>query len=186
MESKKHTENQPINDPDPTCERPAPEAETDNVADESFEATDNLSESDAVDWQDKYLRLQAEFDNYRKRTLREKLEIAAAGGESVIRDLLAVMDDFDRALAAMQSALDVASVRQGVELIRQKFLDALRSKGLSEIDARGHALDTDYHEAVTTFPVEEAERKGRVIDVVQKGYKLNDKVVRHAKVVVGE
>ena len=136
-------------------------------------------------WQDKYLRLVAEFDNYRKRTLKEKMDLVASGGEDVIKSLLGVMDDIDRALVAMSQTDDIESVRKGIELIHQKLLDTLHAKGVQEIEAIGSELDTDLHEAVAKLPVED-DKKGKIIDVVQKGYKLKDKVVRYAKVVVGE
>ena len=161
--------------------------EADKVAEECVTESDKTTpqSSEAEEWKDKYIRLSAEFDNYRKRTLREKMELIESGGEDVIKSMLSVMDDFDRALSAMQSATDVASVREGVELISQKMRDALKAKGVSEIAAKGEVLDTDLHEAVAKFPAGE-EQKGKVIDVVQKGYKLKEKVVRYAKVVVGE
>lgn len=161
--------------------------EADKVAEECVTESDKTTpqNSEAEEWKDKYIRLSAEFDNYRKRTLREKMELIESGGEDVIKSMLSVMDDFDRALSAMQCATDVASVREGVELISQKMRDALKSKGVSEIAAKGEVLDTDLHEAVAKFPAGE-EQKGKVIDVVQKGYKLKEKVVRYAKVVVGE
>jgi len=169
---------------------------TDNMTDGAAEESDKSSQSDGaaeagkaagerIDWQDRYVRLAAEFDNYRKRTLREKMELVASGGEDVIKSLLGVMDDMDRAMAAMEKSDDVESMKQGVALIHQKLLDTMRSKGVQEIEAVGAELDTDLHEAVAKFPVED-ERKGKIIDVVQKGYKLKDKVVRFAKVVVGE
>ncbi len=170
--------------PQEACENPGA-AGADNVADESFEADDKTACA-ADEWKDKYMRLSAEFDNFRKRTLREKMEIIAAGGEEVIKPLLGVMDDFDRALLAMERAQDVAAVREGVELIRQKFMDTLRSRGVSEVDAQGLPLDTDLHDAVAQLPVEDPKMRGRIVDVVQKGYKLKDKVIRHSKVVVGE
>ena len=132
-------------------------------------------------WQDKYLRLVAEFDNYRKRTDKEKKGLIALGGEDVIKSLLGVMDDIDRALVAMSQTDDIESVRKGIELIHQKLLDTLHAKGVQEIEAIG----SDLHEAVAKLPVED-DKKGKIIDVVQKGYKLKDKVVRYAKVVVGE
>ena len=161
--------------------------EADKVAEECVTESDKTTpqNSEAEEWKDKYIRLSAEFDNYRKRTLREKMELIESGGEDVIKSMLSVMDDFDRALSAMQSATDVASVREGVELISQKMRDALKVKGVSEIAAKGEVLDTDLHEAVAKFPAGE-EQKGKVIDVVQKGYKLKEKVIRYAKVVVGE
>lgn len=159
--------------------------ETDKVAEESVAESDKTAQSEAEEWKDKYVRLSAEFDNYRKRTLREKMELIESGGEDVIKSMLAVMDDFDRALQAMQSASDVASVREGVELISQKMRDTLKSKGVSEIEAVGQPLDVDLHEAVAKFPAGD-DKRGLVIDVVQKGYKLKEKVIRYSKVVVGE
>ena len=161
--------------------------EADNVAEPADEQTDKSAPVTAEndEWKDKYLRLSAEFDNYRKRTLKEKMDLIESGGEDVIKLMLGVMDDFGRALAAMQNATDVAAVREGVELIAQKMTDALKTKGVSEIEAIGQPLDTDLHEAVAKFPAGD-DKKGLVIDVVQKGYKLKDKVIRYAKVVVGD
>ena len=161
--------------------------EADNVAEEQSEQTDKTAAAadEAAEWKDKYMRLSAEFDNYRKRTLKEKMDLIESGGEDVIKSMLAVMDDFERALAAMQSATDVASVKEGVELIQHKMCDALKAKGVSKIEAVGQPLDTDLHEAVAKFPAGD-DKKGLVIDVVQQGYKLKEKVIRYAKVVVGE
>jgi molecular chaperone GrpE len=161
--------------------------EADNVAEEQNEQTDKTTAAadEAAEWKDKYMRLSAEFDNYRKRTLKEKMDLIESGGEDVIKSMLAVMDDFERALAAMQSATDVASVKEGVELIQHKMCDALKAKGVSKIEAVGQPLDTDLHEAVAKFPAGD-DKKGLVIDVVQQGYKLKEKVIRYAKVVVGE
>ena len=171
-----------------TAEASAETPESDNMAEATEDTGDKSAQlAEAVkEWQDKYLRLSAEFDNYRKRTLKEKMELVATGGEDVIKSLLGVMDDIDRALAAMETAKDVDSVRQGVVLIHQKLMDTLRARGLEEIEAIGQELDTDLHEAVAKVPVQEEEKKGKIIDVVQKGYKLKDKVTRYAKVVVGE
>ncbi|MCL2561451.1 MAG: nucleotide exchange factor GrpE [Rikenellaceae bacterium] len=159
-----------------------------NMADIDEVPGDNSADAEATEtaeWKDKYVRLQAEFDNYRKRTLREKLELAALGGEDVMRALLPVLDDVDRALEAMQKTDDVASVRMGIELVSKKLRDVLGAKGLSEIDAVGSVLDTDLHDAVAQVAGDKKTR-GKVVEVVQKGYKLKDKVVRHAKCVVGE
>ena len=163
-----------------------PEA-TDNVAEEQQPEADKTATvaDEAAEWKDKYMRLSAEFDNYRKRTLKEKMDLIESGGEDVIKSMLAVMDDFERALAAMQSATDVAAVKEGVELIQHKMCDTLKAKGVSEIEAVGLPLDTDLHEAVAKFPAGD-DKKGLIIDVVQKGYKLKEKVIRYAKVVVGE
>ena len=184
-------ENQQVNQENQSVETPEnvtqEAAATDKVAEEGVADADKVApqNGEAEEWKDKYLRLSAEFDNYRKRTLREKMELIESGGEDVIKLMLGVMDDFDRALNAMQSATDVASVREGVELISQKMRDALKTKGVSEIEAVGEVLDTDLHEAVAKFPAGD-DKKGKVIDVVQKGYKLKEKVIRYAKVVVGE
>lgn len=164
------------------------ESNADNVSEDSAEQNAKSSEvaDEASEWKDKYLRLVAEFDNYRKRTLKEKMDLIASGGEDVIKSLLAIMDDIDRALDAMTKSNDIEAIRQGIMLIHQKLLDTLHAKGVEEISAIGQEFDTDLHEAVAKFPVAEEEKKGKVIDVVQKGYKLKDKVVRFAKVVVGE
>lgn len=165
-----------------------------NSGDKSASVAENASESgevaaalaEAAQWKDKYLRLSAEFDNYRKRTLKEKMDLIAAGGEDVIKSILGIVDDLDRALLAVENAKDVESLREGVRLIAQKLDGTLKSRGVSEIEAIGLPLDTDLHEAVAKIPVQEEAKKGKIIDVVQKGYKLKDKVVRYAKVVVGE
>ena len=142
-------------------------------------------EAEIAEWRDKYLRLQAEFDNYRKRTLREKMELVERGGADVIKAMLPVADDMDRAVEAMAGSDDIEALRAGVGLIAQKFHEVLRSCGVSEIEAKGLELDTDHHEAVARFQAGE-EQRGKIVDVVQKGYRLRDKVLRFAKVVVGE
>lgn len=143
------------------------------------------AEAEAAEWRDKYLRLQAEFDNYRKRTLKEKMSLVESGGENVIKALLPVVDDVDRALAAMEKSDDVEALRGGVRLISQKFNEVMRQQGVSEIEAAGKEFDVDVHEAVARFPID-GKNSGEIIDVVQKGYKLGDKVIRYAKVVVAE
>lgn len=143
------------------------------------------AEAEAAECRDKYLRLQAEFDNYRKRTLKEKMSLVESGGENVIKALLPVVDDVDRALAAMEKSDDVEALRGGVRLIAQKFNEVMRQQGVSEIEAVGKEFDVDHHEAVARFPIE-GKTSGEIIDVVQKGYKLGEKVIRYAKVVVAE
>ena len=133
---------------------------------------------------DKYLRLFSEFDNFRKRTAKEKLDLTATASESVIRDILPVLDDFERALQNMEKNGNEADM-QGVTLIFNKLKDTLRKKGLEEIEAMGVDFNTDEHEALTMIPAPEEEKKGKVLDVIQKGYKLNGKVIRFARVVVG-
>ena len=152
--------------------------------DEAVEALAK-AEAEAAEWRDKYLRLQAEFDNYRKRTLKEKMSLVESGGENVIKALLPVVDDVDRALAAMEKSDDVEALRGGVRLISQKFNEVMRQQGVSEIETVGKEFDVDVHEAVARFPID-GKNSGEIIDVVQKGYKLGDKVIRYAKVVVAE
>jgi len=133
---------------------------------------------------DKHLRLQAEFDNFRKRTAKEKLDLTATASESVIKDILPVFDDFERALQNMEKNGNEADL-QGVTLIFNKLKDTLKKKGLEEIEAMGADFNTDEHEALTMIPAPEEDKKGKVLDVIQKGYKLNGKVIRFARVVVG-
>ena len=183
-------------DGNPSCEG----TPCDNVADGKSEATDNVSEESegaqaatsepspeeviAV-WKDKYMRLQAEFDNYRKRTLREKMDLVASGGSDVIKSILSVLDDMHRAVAASEKSDDIAALREGEKLVLQKFEEALRQKNVTEIEAVDKEFDPDFHEAVARFAAGE-DKKGKVIDVVQRGYMLGEKVLRYAKVVVGE
>ena len=135
---------------------------------------------------DKYLRLSAEFDNYRKRTKKEKAELILNGGEKCISSILPIVDDFERALKNMETAEDVAAVKEGVELIYNKFMTVLGQNGVKPIETKEQPLNTDYHEAIAVIPAPAEELKGKVLDCVQTGYTLNDKVIRHAKVVVGE
>lgn len=135
---------------------------------------------------DKHIRLQAEFDNYRKRTLNEKMELIKSGGADLLESLLPVMDNFERAIDASAKADDINAVREGIDLIYYSFKDFLTKQGLAEIDAKEKEFDTDYHEALTKIPAPNKKLKGKVIDVIEKGYMLNDKVIRFAKVVVGE
>ena len=150
--------------------------------------TDKTAEYEATiaDLKDKYLRQAAEFDNYRKRVLKEKSELIQNGGESVISSLLPIIDDFERALQNMKKSDDTAALKEGVELIYQKFMKTLESNGLKTIETKETDFNTDFHEAVAMIPAPNDESKGKVVDCVQKGYKLNDKVIRHAKVAVGQ
>lgn len=143
------------------------------------------SEIDAQ--KDKFLRLSAEYDNYRKRTMKEKLELSNNAKIDIIKDMLPVIDDFERALAHMtDECADVASLREGVDLIYKKFIDFLGKEGVVAIETQGQPFDTDVHEAITKLPAPSEDMKGKVLDCVEKGYKLNDKVIRFSKVVVCE
>jgi molecular chaperone GrpE len=135
---------------------------------------------------DKYLRLSAEFDNYRKRTLRERMELTKTASESVMLSILPVIDDFERAMYSIQHGMDFEATKEGILLIYNKFKEFNKQNGISEIESVGKPFDTDLHEALTKIPSPSEEMKGKIVDVIQKGYYLNDKVIRFAKVVVGE
>ena len=185
-------------DGNPSCEG----TPCDNMADDEQTSTDTMAEEGeqpaeeqsvaeptpeeviAV-WRDKYMRLQAEFDNYRKRTLREKMDLVASGGADVIKSMLSVLDDMYRAVAASEKSEDITALREGEKLVLQKFEEALRQKSVTEIEAQDKEFDPDFHEAVARFAAGE-DKKGKVIDVVQRGYMLGDKVLRYVKGVVGE
>lgn len=135
---------------------------------------------------DKYLRLSAEFDNYRKRMLKERIELTQYISADIYTKILPIIDDFERAMATIRQTEAIDPVRQGVELIYNKFKEHLNQQGIKEIDALHQEFNTDYHDAVSRFPVEDVDLKGKVIDVIEKGYMLNDMVIRYCKVVVGE
>ncbi len=188
------------NSQDPVDEQPKQEATTDvketlndNVSDKKsrrFKARHAqekaLEEEKAkyAELNDKYLRLFSEFDNYRKRTAKEKLELTVTASENVIKDILPVFDDFERALQNMEKNGNEADM-QGVTLIFNKLKNVLKTKGLEEIEAMDAEFNTDEHEALTMIPAPDESKKGKVLDVIQKGYKLNGKVIRFARVVVG-
>jgi len=136
--------------------------------------------------QDKYIRLMAEFDNFRRRTLKEKMDLIKSGGEDVLVSLLPVIDDFERGLQVMEKSQDIESLRLGILLIYNKFKEFLVQRGIKEIESMHQDFNVEIHEAITKTPSPEEELKGKVLDVVQKGYTLNDKVIRYAKVIVGE
>jgi len=143
-------------------------------------------ESANKEWNDKYLRLSAEFDNYRKRTLRERIEMTKTAGESIMLSILPVVDDFERAMHSIDQGMDFEATKEGILLIYNKFKEFNKQNGISEIEAVGEIFNTDLHEALTKIPAPSEEMKGRIVEVIQKGYYLNDKVIRFAKVVVGE
>ncbi len=155
--------------------------EEEKLAQELEEANKVIEEQ-----KDKYLRLSAEFDNYRKRTMKEKAELILNGAEKTISSILPIVDDFERALKNMETATDVAAVKEGVELIYNKFMSVLGQDGVKVIETKEKPLDTDFHEAIAVIPAPDKSMKGKILDCVQTGYTLNDKVIRHAKVVVGE
>lgn len=144
------------------------------------------AEQDCKEWYDKYVRLSAEFDNYRKRTLKEKADMLRFANEDLLKGLLPIIDDFERGIDNIEKANDVEALKIGVVFIYNKFREFIKQNGLKEIEAREQVFNLDLHEAITAVPSPSEEMKGKVLDVVEKGYMLNDKVVRYAKVVLGE
>ena len=172
----------------PNVENDANDANEGNDAEESkVESQESVEELEAriAELEDKNLRMMAEFDNFRRRTNKEKLELMETAGERIFTEMLTLVDDFERAVAVMDKTNDIDAVREGIHLIQQKFLGFLDKHDVHAIETKGADFNTDEHEAVTTFAAGE-EQKGKVIDCTQKGYKLGDKVIRFAKVVVGE
>ncbi|MBS7564989.1 nucleotide exchange factor GrpE [Mucilaginibacter sp. Bleaf8] len=172
----------------------APEQEENPLADElnanepveSAElSTESKLKEDLAQANDKYLRLYAEFDNFKRRTTKERVELLQTAGKEVIVSLLPVLDDFERAIKAMENAADVTAVKEGVTLVQNKLKGILKQKGLKEMESKGTTFDADIHEAITNIPAPTDDLKGKVVDELEKGYYLNDKVVRFAKVVVG-
>ncbi len=157
-----------------------PQTEQETVSKEE-KLTQELAESN-----DRYARLFAEFDNYKKRTSKERIDLIQSAGQGVITKLLPIIDDFDRALHAMSTAQDVDSVKQGIELVNSKFKKLLENEGLKEMEVLGQPFDAEYQEAITAIPAPDEDQKNKVLDVVEKGYFLNDKVIRFAKVVIGQ
>ena len=172
--------------------------EQENIQDENLEQ-ENLTQEEQVELSkeeqleiqlaeanDKYARLFAEFDNYKKRTSKERVELIQNAGQGVIKNLLPIIDDFDRALNAMATAQEIQSVKEGVELVNNKFRKILENEGLKEMEVLGQVFDADFQEAITAIPSPSEDMKNKVIDVVEKGYYLNEKVIRFAKVVIGQ
>lgn len=197
--NKNKKENEPIKETTPTAEETQTQEQCgseaihdDKESGDGKEVQDNEAnqieklEEQLAELKDKYLRQVAEFDNYRKRTLKEKTELILNGGEKVLSALLPILDDFDRTETNMIKSDDIDTLREGVTLIAQKLMKILESQGLKVIDAVGKDFDTDFHEAIAMVPAQKDEDKGKVIDCVQKGYMLNEKVIRHAKVAVGQ
>jgi molecular chaperone GrpE len=171
-------------DPVETNSSEQQEQPADNIAEEL--STEEKLAAELAEAKDKYIRLSAEFDNYRKRTSKERVELIQSAGKDVISKLLPTLDDFDRALTAMETATDVESVKTGMDIVNNKFRQSLSQLGLKEMEATGQAFDPELQEAITAIPAPTAELKNKVVDVIEKGYYLGDKVIRHAKVVIGQ
>ncbi len=182
QEQKEVLEDPETNEIDPNDGEESPAAVAEEV--------DNLSPEDKLkaevaDWQNKHLRLYAEFDNFKRRTSKERLELLQIAGKDVIVDLLPVLDDFERAQKSMETATDIESVKEGIKLVHLKLKNILLQKGLKEMESIGKDFDADVHEGITNIPAPSAELKGKVLDELEKGYYLNDKVIRFAKVIIG-
>ena len=189
---KKHTEHK-VEEQQAAAAAEAPQEEVEEVQEEAAaQAEEQPEEAPADDLQDKlaeandrYLRLAAEFDNYRRRSAKERMDLISLANENLVKDMLPIIDDFERALAAIKDSDDTDSAKEGVELIYNKLVAFLKKNGVKEIEAVGKDFDTDFHEAVAQFPVEDKDKKNKVIDVTQKGYTMGEKVIRYAKVVIG-
>lgn len=167
-----------------------PEDETDKEADEESNLEQKLTQaqSETAQWRDKFLRLAAEFENYKRRTSRERVDLIKTAGKDVIVNMLPVLDDFERAFKASEKVEDKVSKEalKGFDLIFNKFKSTLEQKGLKKMECQGQDFDTEYHEALTEIPAPTPELSGKVVDVIEDGYYLNDKIIRYAKVVVGK
>jgi molecular chaperone GrpE len=168
-------------------------AETDSKDESKKKSSKKDKKSELIEWQekaaelnDKFLRLYSEFDNFRKRTAREKLEMSKTASEEVIADLLPVLDDFERAIKSTEESTDCVAIKEGMNLIYNKFISTLNKKGLKPIEAIGQEFNTDFHEAITYIPAPSDDLHGKVVDEVEKGYTLGDKVIRYTKVIIGQ
>lgn len=168
-----------------TTSKSKEEENVDSNEDKEIENEAKIIEEQLTKAKDDYLRLAAEFDNYRRRVAKEKIELITTASEGVIKDLLPIVDDFERAITALSETKDSIHAKEGTELIYKKVLKLLKEKGVEEIEALDKELDTDLHEAIAMLPSPTPEKKGKIIEVTQKGYKMGDKVIRCAKVVVG-
>ncbi len=186
--SVENTEEKDINEEIVTLDGESQDTASEMEEDTQETTSDPVMDAEAqiAQLQDKYLRQVAEFDNYRKRTRKEKAELILNGSEKAITALLPILDDMERALKNMDATTDVETLKEGVELIFQKLNKVLASQGLKKIETEDTDFDTDFHEAIALIPAPKEEDKGKIIDCVQTGYTLNDKVIRHAKVAVGQ
>ena len=186
LKNEEVTTDEAVQNEEVNAEETAPEEAAELTPEEQLanmlaEAQQMVSEE-----RDKYLRLSAEFDNYRKRTLKEKAELIKNGGEKTLTAILPVLDDFERALKNMEASEETKAMKEGVELIFNKFNKILSQEGLQKIETEGREFDVDFHEAIALIPAPSEDLKGKILDCVQTGYMLNDKVIRHAKVAVAQ
>lgn len=186
MKKPKHTEENPeVKDSCETCDSTLTTETTEEAAEQIVDEIELMAQKFA-EMNDKNLRLMAEFDNYRKRTLKERMDLLKTAGEKVLVDMLPLIDDFERGLKAMETSEDVQAVKDGVDLIYAKFVAFLNQNGVKAIPTENETFNTEFHEAITTFPAPTEEQKGKIIDCVSKGYTMNEKIIRFSKVIVGE
>jgi molecular chaperone GrpE len=191
QEDKVKQEGSESTDQNNTTDRKTENGQQNDVNSESGENVTNTNNAAADDsklqeMNDKYLRLYSEYDNYRKRTMKEKADIIKTAGEEVFKAILPVMDDFERAIKANETVEDASAIKEGLKLIYNKFKNSIQQKGLTAFESKGEVFNPDTMEAITHIPAEDKDLKGKVVDEVEKGYKLGDKVIRFAKVVVGQ
>jgi len=185
--AKEDWDNQQEQAKDEKAEENTPESGTDGTPASDKKIADEKSfEEKLAEMQDKYLRLSAEFDNYRKRTLKEKMDISKYAGEELLKNILPFMDDFERAAKHLEATTDSASIKVGIDIIYNKLSDFLKQQGVKEIESLNCDFNVDLHDAVAKIPVTEEDKKGKIVEVVSKGYFLKDKILRHSKVVIGE
>jgi len=185
-QTTENTEQKDILEENEAVKNEVPEIDENSVQPEEEQISDeDKLKAEASEWQNKYLRLYAEFDNFKRRTSKERLELLQIAGKDVIVDLLPVLDDFERAQKSMETASDIEAVKEGVKLVHHKLKNLLTSKGLKEMNAVGTEFDADVHEGITNIPAPSDDLKGKVLDELEKGYYLNDKVIRFAKVIIG-
>lgn len=187
-EGLNHSENVESNTDNPNMESKENQEESDPVSNEEdmSDSTEDSWEAKFLEMQDRYLRLHAEFDNYRKRTNKERIEIVSTANAGILKDLIPILDDFERATTFNDTATEIESVKEGFSLIHNKYKGILESKGLKPMASKGEVFDSELHEAIANIPAESDDMKGKIIDDVEKGYTLHDKVIRFAKVVVGQ
>jgi len=186
MKKEKHTEETPkVVDGSQVEDNVLNPGTTDEAADQIEDELEVITQK-CAELNDKNLRLMAEFDNYRKRTLKERMDLLKTASEKVLVEMLPLVDDFERGLKAMETSEDVQAVKDGVELIYSKFISFLLQNGVKAIPTENETFDTQFHEAITTFPAPSEDLKGKIIDCASKGYTMNDKVIRFSKVIVGE
>ena len=185
MKKQKHTEETPEVPEEIQVNENIQNSDTIEVAEQPVDELEIITQK-CAELNDKNLRLMAEFDNFRKRTLKERMDLLKTASENVLVDMLPLVDDFERGLKSMETSEDVLAVKDGVELIYTKFISFLLQNGVKAIPTENQTFDTQFHEAITVFPAPSEELKGKIIDCVAKGYTMNDKVIRFSKVIVGE